>query len=119
MDVVRTLQAELLGECSESEYEANLKELQYFIWQMVLVSRTDVFYTTRKRPYHFLIKEDMIAVHHKLRKIPKESVDRAVEKMIALQKAGIAIKQPKQLEVYGAKYIYPMLKVWGMIVDGD
>lgn len=82
------------------------------LWKVVRVFENYPFYTMKGLRYTYKIKENELFVGRKEKGISKSTVMQAMQKVMELKKK---VKEPEQLEVSGASYLYPLFLKIGLI----
>lgn len=88
------------------------------LWKVIAVFEKYPFYTMKGFRFTYHVKGNEIFVSRKEKSITRSSVILAMKKAIELQNQ---VKGPKQLETFGASYLYPIFVKIGLIerVKGD
>lgn len=82
------------------------------LWQLLSQNQNKTFYTIKQLPFTYTLKGGEIFVDRRSKSITKASFGQALEKLKANPDA---ITGPKALNVYGAPYIWAILKALGVI----
>lgn len=82
------------------------------LWKVVRVFENYPFYTMKGLRYTYKIKENELFVGRKEKGISKSTVMQAMQKVMELKQK---VKEPEQLEVSGASYLYPLFLKIGLI----
>lgn len=92
----------------------NTDKLIEELWAVIEVFEKYPFYTMKGFRFTYKVKGNEIFVSRKEKSITRSSVILAMTKAIELQ---YKVKGPKQLETFGASYLYPIFKKIGLIDD--
>lgn len=84
------------------------------LWSVIKVFEKYPFYTMKGFSFIYKVKGNEIFVSRKEKSITRSSVILAMKKAIELQ---YKVKGPKQLETFGASYLYPIFIKIGLIDD--
>lgn len=90
----------------------NTERLGNELWEIVRVFENYPFYTMKGLRYTYKIKENELFVGRKEKGISKSTVMQAMQKVMELKQK---VKEPEQLEVSGASYLYPLFLKIGLI----
>lgn len=82
------------------------------LWKVIAVFEKYPFYTMKGFRFTYQVKGNEIFVSRKEKNITRSSVILAMKKAIELQNQ---VKGPKQLETFGASYLYPIFVKIGLI----
>lgn len=82
------------------------------LWKVIAVFEKYPFYTMKGFRFTYHVKGNEIFVSRKEKSITRSSVILAMKKAIELQNQ---VKGPKQLETFGASYLYPIFVKIGLI----
>lgn len=82
------------------------------LWKVITVFEKYPFYTMKGLRFTYHVKGNEIFVSRKEKSITRSSVILAMKKAIELQNR---VKGPKQLEAFGASYLYPIFVKIGLI----
>lgn len=98
-------------------YHTVTNEKDDFIWSLILEHAGEEFLTARKLPftYHQKISRTgeplgELIIDRKEKSITRNSILLAYEKALELMEAEGCVSGPKKLGVFGASYIYPVLR---------
>lgn len=76
------------------------------LWAAIVSGQGDVFYTAKNLPFTYTVKGGELFTDRRKRSITRSTFERAYKKMLA----DPGIKGPKKLGVYGAPYVWAVLK---------
>ncbi|MDE5908729.1 MAG: hypothetical protein K2H52_08345 [Lachnospiraceae bacterium] len=82
------------------------------LWQMLIDHQTETFYTMKKLPFCYHVKGGEIFVDRRSKSITKATFEQALNK---LNDNPNKITGPKSLNVFGAPYIWAILKTFGVV----
>lgn len=82
------------------------------LWKVIIIFEKYPFYTMKGFRFTYQVKGNEIFVSRKEKSIKRSSVILAMKKAIELQNQ---VKGPKQLETFGASYLYPIFVKIGLI----
>ena len=85
------------------------------LWRVIELYAGQQFYTSKKLPFTYMVKGRELFCDRKEKSITLATILRAYEKMKAAQEAGEPIRGPKQLSMFGAPYIWSILKGTGLM----
>lgn len=77
------------------------------LWELLKMYQNQEFFTARKLPFTYVIRGGEMFVNRKSKSITKASFCRALEK---IKEEPDKIKGPKSLNIFGAPYIFAILK---------
>lgn len=83
----------------------NYTEEEIILWQKITASQATVFYTAKGLPFTYTIKGNEIFFSRKEKSITRATVNKAYQRM-----KDETITGSKQLGVFGASYLLPVLK---------
>lgn len=84
------------------------------LWHAVSLYEGITFYTSKKLPFTYRIKGRELFCDRKEKSITEATVLRAYKKIREAQAAGEPIRGPKKLSMFGAPYIWGILKGLGL-----
>lgn len=90
------------------------QELGTLLWRVVELYAGEAFFTSKKLPFSYTVKGRELFCDRKEKSITEATVVRAYEKILAAQAAGDPIRGPKRLCMFGAPYIWGILKGTGL-----
>ena len=82
------------------------------LWKVITIFEKYPFYTMKGFQFTYQVKGNEMFVSRKEKSITRSSVILAMERAIELQNQ---VKGPKQLETFGASYLYPIFVKIGLI----
>lgn len=82
------------------------------LWQQLIEHQNETFYTMKKLPFSYVVKGGEIFVDRRSKSITKATFQQALDRLI--QNPG-NITGPKALNVFGAPYIWALLKAFGVV----
>ncbi|MDO4303141.1 MAG: hypothetical protein Q4D94_04445 [Bacillota bacterium] len=82
------------------------------LWQQLMEHQNETFYTMKKLPFSYVVKGGEIFVDRRSKSITKATFQQALDRLI--QNPG-SITGPKALNVFGAPYIWALLKAFGVV----
>lgn len=82
------------------------------LWQLLEQHQQEVFYTMKKLPFQYTIKGGEMFVDRRSKSITRATFGQALNK---LQEKPDAITGPKALNVFGAPYIWAILKTLKLV----
>lgn len=83
------------------------------VWALLQQHQQEAFHTAKGLPFTYTIRGGELFVDRRQKSITVSTVANALEKIAALEEAGIEISGPKKLGCYGASYLYPVLLTLG------
>ena len=84
---------------------ADYSDAENKLWQWLVEKQGKVFYTIKGLPFTYEIKGNEVFFSRKEKSITRATINKAYHRM-----AEETITGSKQLGVFGASYIYPLLK---------
>ena len=84
------------------------------LWHAVSLYEGTTFYTSKKLPFTYRIKGRELFCDRKEKSITEATVLRAYKKILEARAAGEPIRGPKKLSMFGAPYIWGILKGLGL-----
>lgn len=90
------------------------EELGALLWRVVELYAGEPFFTSKQLPFTYTVKGRELFCDRKEKSITEATVTRAYEKILAAQAAGDPIRGPKRLCMFGAPYIWGILKGTGL-----
>lgn len=90
----------------------NTEELGEELWELIRAFENYPFYTMKGLRFTYRVKGNEIFVNRKEKSITRSSVMLAMKKAMELERK---VKGPKQLETFGASYLYPLFLKIGVI----
>ena len=92
------------------------KQVADQVWDWIVASEGEVFKTYKVLDFSYHIKGNEIFVDRKekSKSIIRSSVEIAVAEALKLKEAGITDYGPKKLKVFGASYLWAILKKYGL-----
>ncbi len=90
------------------------EELGALLWRVIELYAEEPFFTSKKLPFTYTVKGRELFCDRKEKSITEATVVRAYEKIRAAKAAGDPIKGPKKLCMFGAPYIWGILKGTGL-----
>lgn len=79
------------------------------LWTVIVSLQGKVFYTSKKLPFTYTVRGGELFTDRRDRSVTRSTFERALEKI----RSDPAIKGPKKLNVYGAPYVWAILKTVG------
>lgn len=76
------------------------------LWAEIASKQGDTFYTAKNLPFTYTVKGGELFTDRRERSITRSTFERAYKKILADPE----IKGPKKLNVYGAPYVWAVLK---------
>lgn len=89
-----------------------IEELSEELWKIVCVFENYPFYTAKGLRFTYQVKGNEMFISRKEKSITRSTVILAMKKAMELQHR---VKGPKQLETFGASYLYPVFEKVGVI----
>ena len=80
------------------------------LWAQLMENQEKTFYTLKGLPFTYNVKGNELFFSRKEKSVTRASINRAYQKAISAEITG-----PKQLNVFGASYIYPIFLALGII----
>lgn len=99
---------EAVKNCKERE------KLGPLLWKVIELYAEEQFFTSKQLPFTYTVKGRELFCDRKEKSITEASIVRAYEKILDAQAAGEPIKGPKKLCMFGAPYIWSILKGTGL-----
>ena len=81
------------------------------LWSVIVSLQGKVFYTSKKLPFTYKVWGGDVFTDRRDRSVTRSTFERALEKICS----DPAIKGPKKLNVYGAPYVWAILKTVGAV----
>ena len=82
------------------------------LWQMLIDHQNETFYTMKKLPFCYQVKGGEIFVDSRSKSITKATFEQALNK---LNTNPGKITGPKSLNVFGAPYVWAILKTFSVV----
>ena len=82
------------------------------LWQMLIDHQNEAFYTMKKLPFCYQVKGGEIFVDRRSKSITKATFEQALNK---LNTNPGKITGPKSLNVFGAPYVWAILKTFSVV----
>lgn len=82
------------------------------LWQLLIDHQNKTFYTMKKLPFTYNVKGGEIFVDRRSKSITKATFEQALNKLKANPEQ---IKGPKSLNVFGAPYVWAILKTFEIV----
>lgn len=82
------------------------------LWQLLLDHQTQTFYTIKKLPFRYTVKGGELFVDRRSKSITKATFEQSLHKLKADPDA---ITGPKSLNVFGAPYVWALLKAFEIV----
>ena len=82
------------------------------LWQLLKDHQTEIFYTIKKLPFTYTVKGGEIFVDRRSKSITKATFEQALNKLKTDKEH---IKGPKSLNVFGAPYVWAILKTFEIV----
>lgn len=80
------------------------------LWRAIELYAGEQFYTSKKLPFTYTVKGGELFCDRKEKSITRATILRAYEKILTAKEAGEPVRGPKQLGMFGAPYIWSILK---------
>ena len=90
------------------------EKLGTLLWNVVELHAGSTFYTSKKLPFTYRVKGRELFCDRKEKSITQATVLRAYKKILEAREAGEPIRGPKKLSMFGAPYIWGILKGTGL-----
>lgn len=87
------------------------------VWPLLQKHQGETFCTAKGLPFTYIIRGGELFVDRRSKSITISTVANALEKIAALETAGIPITGPKKIGCYGASYLYPVLLSLGIFTN--
>lgn len=91
------------------------EELGGLLWRVIELYAGCQFYTSKKLPFTYTVKGRELFCDRKEKSITASSILRAYRKVRSAWQEGEPVKGPKQLGMFGAPYIWSILKGTGLM----
>ena len=91
------------------------EELGPLLWRVIELYAGEPFFTSKQLPFTYTVKGRELFCGRREKSITEATFARAYEKIQAAEAAGDPIKGPKKLCMFGAPYIWGILKGTGLI----
>lgn len=88
---------------------SDYSEAENRLWQWLMERQGTVFHTAKRLPFTYEIKGNEIFFSRKEKSVTRSTINKAYHRMTEETITG-----SKQLGVFGASYIYPLLKEMGL-----
>lgn len=85
------------------------------IWDALLAYEHHLFYTSKGIEYSYEIHGYEMVVNRKKKTITKSTVMLSVRKVQELNAIREPVTGPKKIGTFGASYLFPIFKEWGLI----
>lgn len=82
------------------------------LWQLLIDHQNQTFYTLKKLPFHYSVKGGEIFVDRRSKSITKATFEQSLGKLEADPEN---ITGPKSLNVFGAPYVWAILKAFDIV----
>lgn len=82
------------------------------LWQLLETHQNETFYTMKKLPFTYTVKGGEIFVDRRSKSITKATFEQALDK---LNEGSNKITGPKSLNVFGAPYVWAILKTFKVV----
>ena len=82
------------------------------LWQLLIDHQNTTFYTLKKLPFHYTVKGGELFVDRRSKSITRATFEQALNKLEA--DLG-SITGPKSLNVFGAPYVWALLKAFDSV----
>ena len=90
------------------------EKLGPLLWRVIELYAGELFFTSKKLPFTYTVKGRELFCDRREKSITEATFARAYEKIRAAEAAGDPIKGPKKLCMFGAPYIWGILKGTGL-----
>ena len=90
------------------------EELGPLLWRVIELHAGEQFFTSKQLPFTYTVKGRELFCDRKEKSITEATVTRAYKKILEAQAAGDPIRGPKKLCMFGAPYIWSILKGTGL-----
>ena len=90
------------------------EELGPLLWRVIELHAGEQFFTSKQLPFTYTVKGRELFCDRKEKSITEATVTRASKKILEAQAAGDPIRGPKKLCMFGAPYIWSILKGTGL-----
>ncbi len=82
------------------------------LWQQLIEHQNETFYTMKKLPFCYTVRGGEIFVDRRSKSITKATFEQALDRLA--QNPG-SITGPKSLNVFGAPYVWAILKTFQVV----
>lgn len=82
------------------------------LWQLLVDHQDQTFYTIKKLPFHYSVKGGELFVDRRSKSITKATFEQSLNK---LKNNPEQITGPKSLNVFGAPYVWALLKAFEIV----
>ena len=118
----RTVDAEKMNELQEKRKDAveavkgceKPEELGPLLWRVIELYAGEPFFTSKQLPFTYTVRGRELFCDRKEKSITEATFARAYAKIQSAKAAGDPIKGPKKLCMFGAPYIWGILKGTGL-----
>lgn len=86
------------------------------IWETVSAFAGYPFYTCKGMKFYYIVHGNEMIVDRKKKTITRATVYLFVQKVLSLQSEGKCVTGPKKVGTFGASYLFPMFKRFGLIL---
>ena len=83
-----------------------------FLWQQLSDHQNETFYTVKNLPFSYSIKGGELFVDRRTKSITKATFQQALDR---IEKDPEKVTGPKSLNVFGAPYIWALLKAFEIV----
>lgn len=105
--IKRFRQRETIVKKIREAIDEDLDNANELLWKAIILFEDYPFYTVKGLKYRYSVKGNEIMVNRKKKSITRATIELALEN--ALNAEGM-VNGPKQLNVFGASYIYPVFR---------
>lgn len=118
-ETLKPMRKEVERIIKEKENLFKLNELEEFLWETLVKFQKHPFYTAKNLEFQYIIKGNEMFVTRKEKSITKATIVLALRKSIELQREGKKVSGPKKLGVFGASYLWPIFRDFGVFYLDD
>lgn len=83
-----------------------------YLWEMLEEHQGETFYTVKRLPFQYVIRGGELFVDRRSKSITKATFQKALNQ---IQENPSQITGPKSLNVFGAPYIWAILKIFELV----
>jgi len=100
-----------------------IKQLEYCpedlpeqqLWDLILAYANEPFYTFKGLEFRYSVKGNEMFIDRKEKSITRSTVRIAARQALEIRHRGDVVSGPKKLGTFGASYLYPIFKVFGLV----
>ncbi|MDO5422993.1 MAG: GNAT family N-acetyltransferase [Eubacteriales bacterium] len=94
-------------------------EMPRLLWEVITQYEGQLFFTSKNLPFQYRVRGGELFCDRKAKSITQATVVKAYQKICAARNAGEPITGPKMLGIFGAPYIWSILKTVGLAGEAE